>query len=452
MSLTNYSVPMRRRVARGLLWASLACVGVSLAGSSSTTAGVAVSDDFRDQSVGLRSEFGLSVDTGVLDQLQRIGAVSDRFGVLMFPTEEATLVERDGRFDANYSAIADQLDAPTFAGVYQDNADQGRMVVLETEPTLDLSRTPFPEGVRVELVKFSLEDLLAEQSRINDYWVSTASDGVPLVLTALDVPANRVVAWLAGETEAEMNSFRERFDSEAVTAVSVPSSWAEDDSRTNDPNPMKGGLRIYKQSSSTFCTSGFSIRYTSSGGAIVHGYLTASHCTSNGVKWGHPNNSTNLYSTTIDVNLNNANADIAFIQGASTYPTVYKSSALPSVTVTGALPLNSVQYSSGKTHCLLGAGTAAQIDSPRCGTVFLTNVSWDFHDPNGSTYVVNGGICVNYTRSGGDSGGAVINGTATASGIHSDACSSGGVFSMIGLALQTLDQQSSGSNFQVRTS
>jgi hypothetical protein len=161
-------------------------------------------------------------------------------------------------------------ELPNYAGIYLDNSQGGRAVVLLT------SRDPFAEetmrgmvgdtpGIEIRQVKHSYTLLKAAVDRTWDVWPEMGRDE-ELVAVGLDVMNNEIDVYLSSVDLDVVEAVEADLSAAIGVPVDVdtgePITTSACTNRENCASPMKAGIVIHKGSTTgSKCTMAFHVRY-----------------------------------------------------------------------------------------------------------------------------------------------------------------------------------------------
>jgi hypothetical protein len=216
-----------------------------------------------------RATFGLPSDTATVSALlgsgQDVG--SGRWGIPMTADEEKS-VDLPARMtfaqQAKEAAIPLARRLPDFAGVYFDQADRGKLVVLvvgggeETDRQAIAALLPAGSpGVEFRTAQNSFAQLYSAWATANKSWTGD----VPLLATRIEERANIVWLEVAASDLSATSGLAEKLSSQWGVAVGIRAAESGEDatctSRTNCINPMKAGILV--DNGENICTMGFHV-------------------------------------------------------------------------------------------------------------------------------------------------------------------------------------------------
>lgn len=253
--------------------------GRPLEGALAADPDPASSEELQD-AFRFRTTFGLAADPVTLaDAAAGDGRYVDReFGVPLSTAEAAEIRRRVGVQEALTPASAYVATVVESAGVYIDQLDLGLPVFLFVgngevhRPAIEKLLPPGTE-FRIASAEYTYAELLDIQARVEAAREGVVNDGIDMVLTGLDVRANRVIVGVEGLTPAAVDALSARFGPGISTRMQAPTQ-ADACSYLNCW-PLKGGIEIYRTSGVSQCTSGFIVKRASTS---TYGVITAGHC------------------------------------------------------------------------------------------------------------------------------------------------------------------------------
>lgn len=405
---------MRTRLQHGFLALLLA---VTVASPSSAAA----DSEALAEALRFRAMFGLSTDPRLVAQLEAdAGAHYAEHPVPLTPEEKRDLDQRQFVQEHKQGLMLFGLAHPEmWGGLWTDQKREGRLIVQvvgDAEPHLSAIASLAPEGAVLELrpVSRTIADLERLQTAIEADWRRIDSLGVSMYAVGLAVERNQVRVGLSSVTSEVMQWFASHYDSEGVFLEEIAApGYTGCSNRTNCPGPpLRGGI-----SGSFGCSLGF----IANKGGPTHYIYTAGHCANNGSSWYHGTKP--IGTMRDDSTYNGSTADAALIGPISSSDIsrwVYSTSA-------SVLVITSIQQywedAVGDRVCL----SAKMASAIRCGTITATPVSIEIQPG----IVISQQVRANYSWIGGDSGGAVLNGSK-AMGIQSGYIQSDATYSQIG--------------------
>lgn len=244
---------------------------------------VALADAAASQdALRLRTTFRFAADPATI-----VAAANDsfsypdqEFGIPLTIAEGDEIRRRIGVQQSLEDAARYASSQPTSAGFYLDQQEGGVPVFLFTDPAGQAeairARLPGATAFLIAAAPYTEAKLLAVQAEIEARREALRAQGIPLISTGLDTPANKVVVGVEGLTSnmtaalvAEFgNAIRVEPDEPSVAdACTYQNCWL--------PEKAKGGIHIYKIANQYPCTSGFIVKRP---GTSIYGILTAGHC------------------------------------------------------------------------------------------------------------------------------------------------------------------------------
>lgn len=383
-------------------------------------------DDLTD-AARFRTSFNFPIDASTLTNaaLDRVRFPNTEFGVPL-TTAEAAEVHR--RIKVQEGLGETPVFAATLAGsagTFVDQEAGGVPVFLFTgdgsrHSAALASRLPAGIEYRIQSAEYTMAQLEDLQSRIEAARDALNAKGFGLVLTGIDVRANRVIVGLAEPTAAKTAALEGQFGrgfytrqegSSHADACTYRDCWL--------PQKNKGGIHIYKTNGQFPCTSGFIVRRA---GTSTYAVLTAGHCLAvqGGANQRFRHGDAAVYNvgdSKSNTWFNGADADAGIIDILSTtVPSPKNSFHAGGGTIRS---LNAVKSHAsqvvGLFVCRSGLGTGAQT----CGHIFAVNVTRNSEVTGVGVRSIQFQVEVDFDSKGGDSGGPMY-ASNTGFGIHVD--------------------------------
>lgn len=408
-----------RRVQVVLAGAMLTIAMASVVPASGATSPTA--DDIAD-ALRFRTGLGLQSDLDYIRSAAADGAgFPDReWGVPLSRSEAAEVSRRVAVQLAKSDATVYAKNLPGSAGVYTDQMDGGVPVFLfvgdaNSHVAEIESRLPAGTRFRVESVSRSTADLEEIRAAVDAAKPALLKQGIDVILTGIDTPANRLMLGVNGLTPAAEKVLRERFgDGIAVRderpgvadACTFTSCW-----------PPKGGFKVTGVSGFG-CTSGFVASRENNPNSLA--LLTAGHCSwvNGGAGKNFTHNGVVIGPSTGHSFVNGADADEVFITINANNNPPAKNLYIDTPPDTHALTVVVETANQDVNDVICRTGITSNKD---CGQIVLENVT------NQSCVTKNNVVTcknidhtweVNFDSAGGDSGGPYHVGITTGFGIH----------------------------------
>lgn len=276
--------------------------------------GAAPADPAQDQAEALaRTRGSLGFATSPADLSRLTSMPPSDFGVPLFDSEIQDL-ERRAASQAAVTEFRQAMEsADGWGGLYIDQSTGGTVNVLVKEAgrakaAARISSLNPDWQIALRSADFSLEELVAIDQELKA--------GLPLfelgvVRIGVEIPRNRIVIGVVGSQQPLVQRLGEVKSRTAIVIEEAEPISPGACSRSNCPNPIKGGLAI--TSTQGTCTSGLMMRTGSTSYAT-----TAGHCSNvpeTGTVWKH--NGASIGTVTKNPWFNLSRADVAAIDLAS---------------------------------------------------------------------------------------------------------------------------------------